>query len=131
MATKARASVISLGRLRVQRIKGLEARYLARKPFLGDASMIHLRLPARTALPLIQHRRTNELIYVLAGSMAGWVGTRRYALKAGSVVYIPAGAWHKFETRSRACEALAMFHPELVIDRWADIHSPPGVSLWD
>lgn len=116
---------------KVDRFKRLAVRELARRPFLKDASIVHLRLPARTSLPKIMHERTSELIYVLSGSMTGTLDSRARRLRAGSVVFIPPGVWHKFATAQRACEAIAVFTPELVIRKGADVHAEPGVSLWD
>lgn len=120
-----------LRRLPLERFRRLLIRNIPAKPFLGDVSLIHLRLPARARLPNIHHRRTEELVYVLAGAMSGVLGGRRFRLRAGSLIYIPRGVWHQFETGTSPCEALAVFHPALSIGRRADIHGEPGARLWD
>lgn len=129
--TPDRLRVTQVRRLPLDRFRRLLIRDIPAKPFLGDISLIHLRLPARTRLPNIHHRRTTELVYVLEGAMAGVLGGRRFRLRAGSLVYIPRGVWHKFETGPSPCSALAVFHPALSIGRRADIHGEPGVRLWD
>ena len=113
-----------------QDFKGLRVRTVARKPFLGDVSVLHLRLPARRSLPMVQHERTAELIYVLKGRMTAVLGRSTRRLREGDSVFIAPGTWHKFTTAGSPCEALAIFNPELLIRKGADIRTPPGVDLW-
>lgn len=126
-----KGKILSVRDLPPRRFKGLSFRTLVDGNFLRQFSMYHMTLPKGRALPNVHHRRTEELIYCLDGSMTATVAGRTRRLKQGDLVYIPKGVWHKFETSDRACEALALFGPALSLDASADIHGEPGVTLWD
>ncbi len=121
----------SISELPVRRLKGLFIKDILPKKLLGDLSFFHLNLPVGKALPNVQHLQTEELVFCFRGSMIATVGNIRKVLTPGDIVRIPRGVWHKFETNSAGCEALALFHPYLAIERGADIHCAPGTTLWD
>lgn len=120
-----RLRVSRLERLPARRFGRLVTRALGGGPSLGGISILHERLPARTALPTVTHRRTTEWVYCTEGRMTAVLGGRRYALRAGAVVLIPPGVPHKFVTAGRACSALSIFHPALSVGPGADIHTSP------
>lgn len=103
----------------------LVTRHLGGGPSLGGISILHERLPPRTELPTVTHLRTTEWVYCTRGRMTAFLGGRRYALREGAIVLIPPGVPHKFVTAGRACAAISIFHPALVLDGKADIRVSP------
>ena len=120
-------------RLRVTRLERLPGtsfgklvtRSLGGGPSLGGISILHERLPERTELPTVTHRRTTEWVYCTEGRMTAFLGGRRHALRAGAVVLIPPGVPHKFVTAEEACSAISVFHPALAVGPGADIVLAP------
>jgi len=114
--------VTHIDRLTGGEFGALRNRRLKDGGLLGDVSIIHESLPANTQLPRIHHRHTAEFVYCTSGSMSALLGRRKYRIRAGSVLLIPAGVKHQFSTDSESCEAISIFSPALDIAPGADIH---------
>lgn len=112
-------------RLPATRFGRLVTRALGGGAALGGISILHERLPARTALPTVTHRHTTEWVYCIEGKMTATLGGKRHVLRAGAVVLIPPRVPHKFVTAGRACSAISVFHPALAVGKDADIHTSP------
>lgn len=114
--------VTNLSRVKASRFGGLRTRRLPDGKLLGDISILHEHLPPRTCLPRIHHNRTAEFVYCLAGTMTAILGRRKYRVNAGDILLIPKKVRHQFKTHSKACEAISIFAPALIINKSADIH---------
>ena len=124
-AADARVLVSSIERLPARRIGPLELRRLPDGGLLGNVSVLHERLPPRTRLPKVHHRRTAELVYCVSGSMTAVLGSSRRRVRAGGVILIPAGIRHTFITGESSCDCLSVFGPALDAVPGADIHMEP------
>src|SRR5919108_2293 len=58
------------------------------------------RVPAGAGIPVHQHSLFDEAFYVLEGSGTFIFDDTRHAIAEGSVIFVPKGAWHGFETAS-------------------------------
>ena len=90
-------------------------------PSLGGISILYERLPARTRLPTVTHRRTTECVYCTKGRMTAVLGGRRFSVRAGAILLIPPKTPHRFVTAGSSCEAISVFHPALEVGPGADI----------
>lgn len=120
-----RLQVTRLERLPATSFGRLVTRALGGGSSLGGVSILHERLPARTTLPTVTHRRTTEWVYCTKGRMTAFLGGKRHALREGAVVLIPPGVPHKFVTARAACSAISVFHPALAVGPDADILVSP------
>lgn len=120
-----RLQVTRLERLPATSFGRLVTRALGGGPSLGGVSILHERLPARTTLPTVTHRRTTEWVYCTKGRMTAFLGGKRHALREGAVVLIPPGVPHKFVTARSSCSAISIFHPALAVGPDADISVGP------
>ena len=116
-----RAAAVRLSRLPAVRFGPLRSKTLPHGGLLGPVSILHERLPPRTAMPAIRHRRTAEWVYCTAGSMTAELGRRRLRVRAGTVLVIPPGVRHRFATGAEPCEALSVFRPALALGPGADV----------
>lgn len=115
-------SVTHISKIKAKYFGRLLTRQIASGRLLGNVSVIYERVPPHTQLPTIYHRRTTELIYCLRGTVTACLGGRRHRLRGGSLVILPPGVRHRFETKDGACECLSLFFPSLMISKKADIH---------
>ncbi len=58
--------------------------------------MSGLLVQIRGSLPLHFHKRTQELLYLLRGEGEFQLGGRRFPVRAGAVIRVPAGETHTF-----------------------------------
>jgi mannose-6-phosphate isomerase-like protein (cupin superfamily) len=112
-----------LSRIGGKRFNGLVLRRLEDGGLLGDVSILHEHLPPRTELPTVYHRETAEFVFCVSGVLTAVLGNRKYRVRAGSVILIPAGVRHKFATGARPCDSISVFKPALELSPGADVHT--------
>lgn len=71
------------------------------------------RLPEGTALGSYHvHERSENVLIVLEGTLDALVGDRRYAVRQGEVIYMPAGVPHATGNRGPGeCQAVEIYAP--------------------
>lgn len=94
---------------------------------LGDVNVLHERMGPWTRLPYVYHLKTAEWLFCLNGSMSAIVDGRKHRLRAGSVLFLPPGARHRFMTQGRSSEALSIFSPALSLAKGSDVHLAAAV----
>jgi quercetin dioxygenase-like cupin family protein len=89
--------------------------------------------PGAPGLAMHRHHRTNEALYVLAGTVRVRVGERTTSAPAGSFVFIPRGTAHMFwNPGPGAARVLVIFAPagverflEETAEAFAAVGGPP------
>ncbi len=73
---------------------------LDRRLITGDRMMLaHVYLKKGCVVPRHQHEN-EQLTYVLEGALHFWIGedeSKEVTIRAGEVLHIPSGVWHKAE----------------------------------
>jgi quercetin dioxygenase-like cupin family protein len=81
--------------------------------------------PPGTATPLHIHQREAEAFYLLEGTMSYQAGEARYALTAGSFLYLPPRLPHRFRiTGDRPARFLALTLPAGLEALYAEVGRP-------
>lgn len=78
-----------------------------------NISVFHESMPRGTEVPDIVHSRTNELVYIIRGKVAGFLNGKKTMLKKGDYLVIPAGTNHRLKTGKQGMEALSVFAPPM------------------
>lgn len=96
MATEARQSLIVLpGEGKVYQVLGTVTTLLARSQDTGgDCEVIESAILPETALPPHFHRQSDELVYILEGSITLQIGGQMIEAPTGSFAFIPRGTIH-------------------------------------
>jgi quercetin dioxygenase-like cupin family protein len=84
---------------RIDRVRALSARGygasrvtpLSSPREIPGASVVWLRVPPGVTIPPIYHRRSSELVIVVAGRARGFVGRRKVRMTPGTVLFIEKG----------------------------------------
>jgi mannose-6-phosphate isomerase-like protein (cupin superfamily) len=91
----------------------LTLRWLSKADWRLPYSAVYEELPARARVPEVLHRRTDEWILQLEGSVQAVIDGRKLTLRAGDVAFLPRGTRHRFSTGARPAKALSIFSPPL------------------
>ncbi|MBI4248852.1 MAG: cupin domain-containing protein [Elusimicrobia bacterium] len=106
-----RYTVKNLSQIKAFRFGALKIRFLSGdKPF-GKTSILHEQLGPSCRVPDLYHKKTDELVILLKGRLTARLNGKPFALRAGDVLFLPAGTRHQFVTGSKAAEALSIFTP--------------------
>ncbi len=65
-----------------------------------DLGALFVILPKGQNTPYVYHQKREQIICFLTGEVIGIIDGKEVPLKAGDVLYTPAGEKHKFENRS-------------------------------
>jgi quercetin dioxygenase-like cupin family protein len=65
-----------------------------------DLGALFVILPKGQETPYVYHQKREQVIFFLAGEATGIIDGKEIALKAGDVLFTPAGEKHSLENRS-------------------------------
>lgn len=77
----------------------------------GQLALFRNRARAGSAVPVHVHGREDEIILVLAGSVAVWVGDERHEVGEGGVAFLPRGVPHAYRVTSETADLLGICTP--------------------
>ncbi|MBI5595424.1 MAG: cupin domain-containing protein [Elusimicrobia bacterium] len=80
-------------------------------------SVQHVRMGPRAKAPALCHRRTDEIFFVVSGTVSGRIGGKKVSLRKGDCAFLPAGTVHEFEAGRGGVEVLDVFFPGLDLKR--------------
>ena len=118
MKTKNKSLIVhdNIKSLAVQRLGELEIRVVdAAKQF--GITLLHESLPSCGEAPYVVHSRTIELVYMVSGTIFGFLDGQKIKLKKGDYLFIPAGMEHKFEAGVCGGEAISIFSPPMDLSK--------------
>lgn len=100
--------------------------HLASSEHTGGAFELSLvTQPPGTAPPLHVHTRTDEVFYLLDGTMTYQAGDQLYELAAGSFIYLPRGVPHAFRiTGTTPVRFLGLSSPAGLMDLYDEVGMP-------
>lgn len=103
--------------LRTLRFGALRVKALLDGPGGKRLSVQHVRMAPGAKAPALYHRKTDEVFFVVAGSVSGRIGRKRVSLKKGDCAYLPRGTVHEFTAGPKGVEVLDVFFPGLDLRR--------------
>lgn len=114
---------LSDAKTKVNEKSGAVVKFLATPEFQGvkSAFVAHLTVKAGSLVP--EHRDTSdEFIYTLSGSGTVWIDDKKFEVKPGSLIYMPANSKVKFKADDKEdVVVIQMFAPpgsEKKYDSW-------------
>lgn len=70
-----------------------------------------VELPLGFGGPVVRHRRSSELVYVIEGSVSAFVGDDVQLLHSGMVLFIAAGTPHGFKPHAGPARLIVVHSP--------------------
>lgn len=102
---------------------GAEVRFLATPKLLGTRAAFIAQLTVKAGGKVPEHRdATEEYLYVLDGSGTIWIEDKKFEVRPGSLIYMPANAKVSFEAADKKdvtiLQIFAPPGPEKKYDTW-------------
>jgi mannose-6-phosphate isomerase-like protein (cupin superfamily) len=85
-----------------------------------QTAMMTLAAGASTGRKAEAHKKSDQVLLVLRGELAGKVGREKVCLKKGDVLLVPAGTPHRFTNKARK--------PAVTFNVYAPPEYPPGTK---
>jgi quercetin dioxygenase-like cupin family protein len=97
--------------------RGIKYRRISSRSSLhGAVEMDYVSLTPKTTIPNHIHEHADTLCFVISGNGFLRTGNKRFRIRAGQIINIPAGAWHEFSAGMHRLVFVSVQHPPIAND---------------